>query len=140
MSALTGVYVGSRTLDVLAADPAVAPATVTVAADRPSRAITVTLQVRGLSPVVLTGTYAETGTISVGNALGTSGLGIEIIVDPLGTIRGAYVSTDRDNPEAVLSGAVEGTLTSEVFFLTLVEPQEGGLRVEYRTFRDDEGR
>jgi hypothetical protein len=131
---LTGVYAGLRTVDVLAVDPESGPATIRVTADEAARTVQVTVSAEGDSPVVVRGTYAESGTLTASNTMDASRLPIEFVVDPSGTLRGTY-SRLAAEPGASVTGAVEGTWTPEAFLLTLVEPDEGGVRVEYRTFR-----
>ena len=133
VSKLAGVYAGTRT--VVGDAPEVTPATVTVTADAGRRTVAFVLAVRGEAAVVLPGTVAASGTIAAGNLLGTGTLGLEFVVDPSGTIRGAYEVATGDTARSVASGVVAGRFTAEQFDLTLVEPEAGGVRVEYRTVR-----
>ncbi len=135
LSALSGVYVGTRTADARGTDPVATPATVTLAADPDSRAVSLVVQVRGERALVLSGAATEAGTVAVGNVLGASGLGIEFVADPGGTVRGVYVVAGADSLGTPVTGAVEGRLTPDRFDLTLVEPEPGGVRVEVRTSR-----
>ena len=132
---LAGVYTGTHTADALNDDPVVSPASVTVVTDPTTRAISFTLAVRGHAPVVVPGTVAASGTIAVGTLLSASALGVEFVVDPAGTLRGAYEVAVEDSLRPTVAGAVAGTFTRERFDLTLVEPEAGGVRVEVRTVR-----
>lgn len=132
---LAGVYTGTHTADALGAEPVVSPASVTVAVDAATRAISFTLAVRGAAPVVVPGTVAASGTIAAGTLLSASALGVEFVVDPSGTIRGAYEVAVHDSLRPAVAGEVAGRFTRERFDLTLVEPEAGGERVEVRTAR-----
>ncbi|MBC12381.1 MAG: hypothetical protein CMM85_05355 [Rhodothermaceae bacterium] len=132
---LAGVYTGTHTADALGEAPVTSPASVTVATDRTTRAISFTLAVRGEAPVVMPGTVAASGTIVAGNLLAASALGVEFVADPAGTIRGVYEVAVEDSVRATVAGTVAGTFTRERFDLTLVEPEAGGVRVEVRTVR-----
>ncbi|WP_420455329.1 hypothetical protein [Rubrivirga sp.] len=135
IASVVGVYTGTRTVDVLGAEPEVAPATVTISADAPSRTISFAVGVRGESAIVLPGTYTEAGVISAGNALGSAGLSVEFVVDPTGTLRGAYAVVGPDSLGTPVTGIVEGRLVPGQFLLTLVEPEAGGVRTEVRASR-----
>ncbi len=140
VASVTGVYAGTRTVDVLGSEPEVAPATVTISADAPSRTISFAVGVRGESAIVLSGTYTEAGVISAGNALGSAGLSVEFVVDPTGTLRGAYAVVGPDSLGTPVTGVAEGRLAPDLFVLTLVEPDAGGVRTEIRTVRSPAGR